>query len=146
VLVDWGTSYAQKHATLPPISQFSITDADFEELKKMAHESDFKYDRLSEKRLEDLKKMMVFEGYFDDAEDEFNALSKKLEHNMDRDFDRFSTEIRKLMAQEVVKRYYFQAGATEESLKGDIDIEKAYSILANEQEYNKILGKDAQSH
>ena len=146
VLVDWGTRYAQKHATLPPISQFSITDADFEELKKMAHESDFKYDRLSEKRLEDLKKMMVFEGYFDDAEDEFNALSKKLEHNMDRDFDRFSTEIRKLMAQEVVKRYYFQAGATEESLKGDIDIEKAYSILANEQEYNKFLGKDAQSH
>ncbi len=146
VLVDWGTRYAQKHATLPPISQFSITDADFEELKKMAHESDFKYDRLSEKRLEDLKKMMVFEGYFDDAEDEFNALSKKLEHNMDRDFDRFSTEIRKLMAQEVVKRYYFQAGATEESLKGDIDIEKAYSILSNEQEYNKILGKDAQSH
>lgn len=145
VLVDWGTHYAQQHATLPPISQFSITDADFEELKKMAHESDFKYDRLSEKRLEDLKKMMVFEGYFDDAENEFNALSKKLEHNMDRDFDRFSSEIRRLMAQEVVKRYYFQAGATEESLKGDIDIESAYSILSNAQEYNKILGKDAQS-
>ena len=47
VLLDWGTKYAQKHAEIAPIEEFEITDADFEELKEMARESGFKYDRLS---------------------------------------------------------------------------------------------------
>ena len=139
VLIDWGTRYAQTHATLPPVSEFCLTDTDFEDLKRMAHESKFQYDRMSEKRLEDLKKMMQFEGYYDDAQPEFEALAKKLEHNMDGDFDRQRGDIEKLMAAEVIKRYYFQAGVVEQSLKDDIDVERAIQLLNNMEEYQKIL-------
>ena len=121
VLVDWGTRYAQAHATLPPIERFSVTDADFTQFKQMCHESGFKYDRISERRLAELKKSMQFEGYYDEATPEFEALERKLEHNLDR----HSEDIRRLMEAEVIKRYYYQAGTVQISLRGDKDIEAA---------------------
>lgn len=141
VLTDWGTQYFQKHPTIPAVKDFAITKNDYEDLKRMAKDCDFKYDRLSEKRLADLKKTAEFEGYYEDAKDEFEALEKKFAHNLDRDMDRHQKDIRKLMAQEVIKRYYYQAGAVEESLKGDEDVEKAIKVLNDESEYNKILRK-----
>ena len=140
VLLDWGTKYTQKHAEIAPIEEFEITDADFEELKEMARESGFKYDRLSENRLKDLRKVAEFEGYYEDAKEEFEALEKKLEHNLDREFDRFKKDIKELMAQEIVKRYYYQSGALQEALKADEDLAKAIEVLGSE-EYDKILKK-----
>ena len=134
VLVDWGTHYMQTHTPLPAVKDFQITDADFDELRQMAKEAGFKYDRLSEKRLEDLKRMAKFEGYYDDAKPEFDALEKKLEHNLDRDFTIHQRDIRKIMAQEVVKRFAFQAGSVEESLKDDEDIQKAVEVLSKPSE------------
>ena len=139
VLIDWGTQYAQKHPTIPPVGTFAITDADFEQLKKMAREADFKYDRLSEKRLDDLRKMMEFEGYYEDATDEFKALEQKLTHNMERDFDRRRDDIIELMEQEIVKRYYYQRGSVQQALRRDDDLKRAKEILAQPDEYRRIL-------
>ncbi len=141
VLVHYGTKYCQSHPTIPSVASFAITDQDFEDFKKMAVESGFKYDRMSEKRLEDLKKMAQFEGYYDDAKEEFNALEAKLKHNIERDFDKYKDDIKRLMAQEIIKRYFYQAGSVEESIKNDDDVKKAIEILNNQEEYNKILGK-----
>ena len=46
-----------------------------------------------------------------------------------------------LMAQEIIKRYYYQAGTIEEQLKDDVDFKRALDVLGNKEEYNKILGK-----
>jgi len=129
VLIDWGTKYAQKHETIAPVAEFAITEEDFEEFKGMLKASNFKYDRMSEKRLEDLKKVAQFEGYYDDAKPEFEALEAKLQHNLDRDLDNHKKDIKKLMAQEIIKRYYFQSGCVQESLKDDEDLDKAVELL-----------------
>lgn len=139
VMTDWGTKYVGKHPTIPQIGDFVITDDDFADIKQLAIEKGFKYDKLSLKRLEDLKKTAKFEGYYDDAKDEFEALEKKLEHNLDKEFDRFEKEIREAMALEIVKRYYYQAGEILEAIKKDDDIIRASEILSQPDEYNKIL-------
>ena len=83
---------------------FTITDADYADFKKMVKDSDFKYDRQSEKRLADLKKIAEFEGYYEDAKPEFEALEKKFAHNLDREMDRKEDDLRKVMANEIVRR------------------------------------------
>jgi carboxyl-terminal processing protease len=95
----------------------------------------------SEKRFSDLKKVAEFEGYLKDAEAEFAALEKKLEHNLEREFDNFKKDIKRLMEMEIVKRYYYQRGTLEHTLRDDIDLDKAAEILHNQDEYNRILGK-----
>ncbi len=139
VLVDWGTRYQQTHATLPPVSRFSISDQDVADLLRMARDSGFKYDQLTEKRLEDLKKMARFEGYYEDAKPEFEALEQKLQHNLDSDFAKNDKDIRSLMTQEVVKRYYYQAGSVEAALQGDEDLRRAEEVLADSEAYRRLL-------
>lgn len=141
VLTDWGTHYFQHHPVIPAVKDFAITDEDYASFKKMVKESDFKYDRVSEKRLADLKKAAEFEGYYEDAKPEFEALEKKLAHNLDREMDRQENEIRRMLASEVIRRYYYQAGVIEQALKIDEDVERALEVLNNEQEYNQILKK-----
>ena len=141
VLTDWGTRYFQGHKTIAAVQDFAITDEDYADFKQMVKDSGFKYDRLSEKRLDDLKKTAKSEGYYEDAKPEFEALEKKLAHNLDREMDRQEKEIRRMMAAEVIRRYYYQAGVVEEALKKDEDVARALEVLANESEYKKILKK-----
>ena len=141
VLTDWGTKYCQNHPTIPAVKDFAITDADYAEFKKMVKDSDFKYDRVSERRLADLKKSAEYEGYYEDAKAEFEALEKKLAHNLDREMDRKEKDIRDVMANEIVRRFYYQAGAIEQLLKDDDDTKRAIEVLNDPTEYNKILRK-----
>lgn len=139
VLTDWATEYERKHDHLPAIEDFQITDDDFESFKQLSIENDFKYDRLSEKGLETLKKTAQFEGYYDDAKEEFEALERKLSHNLGKEMDRFKDEIKEIMAIEIIKRYYFQKGQIQQALKHDDDLLKASEILTDPEEYRRIL-------
>ena len=83
--------------------------------------------------------MAEFEGYLENASEEFSALEKKLQHNLDLELDRFSKDIKPLITEEIVKRYYFEKGAVQETLKDDADLKKALEVLQNPDEYNKVL-------
>lgn len=131
VLVDFGTRYCQSHTAPASVADFSVTDQDLEDFRQMVKDSGFTYDRLSDKRLADLKKMMEFEGYLEDAKEEFAALEKKLTHNFDSDFDKYRKDIRRIVANEIVKRWFYEAGTVEESLKDDDDLNKALEVLGS---------------
>ena len=139
VLFDFVTDWVQKHPTIAPIEDFNITDEDFDSLKVYAKEQKFSYDRQSEKVLKSLKEIAEFEGYLDDDSTLFDALESKLKPNIERDFDRNKTEIKKILAAEIVKRYYYQKGELLQNLKDDKCLEKAIAVLKDEELYNKTL-------
>ena len=139
VLFDYATDFCLKHPTIPAPEQFEVTDADYADFKAMVKKVGFKYDRESEKALKTLKDIAKIEGYTEDAKAEFEALEKKLTHNLDRDLDHFSKEIKMLIADEIVQRYYFQRGTIIQQLKNDKDVKKAVSVLTDAAAYKKIL-------
>ena len=113
--------------------------AGMENLKKMVIESGFKYDRQSEGALKKLKEIAEFEGYLEDAKSEFEALEKKLQHNLDAELDRFAEEIKPFVASEIVKRYYFQRGVIIQQLKKDPDLDKALEVLGDSASYAAVF-------
>lgn len=139
LIFNYATQYCLKHATIAEPEKFVITDADYADFKEMVKKADFKYDQQTEKILKSLKEMAEFEGYMTDASKEFDALEKKLTHNLDRDLDYFSKDIKNMIALEIVKRYYYQRGAIIEQLKDDDDLKKAVEILTSPEEYRKML-------
>ncbi len=141
VLINYGTHYCQTHTRPASVADFKITDADFQEFRQMVIDSKFTYDRISNRQLQDLKKTAQFEGYYDEAKTEFDALETKLTHNLAAEIDRHEHDIRQLMAVEIVKRYFYEAGTIQETLKQDVDLKKAQEILHDTEQYNKILGK-----
>ena len=139
LIFDYATDYCLQHSTIPLPEQFEVTDADYAAFKEKVRKADFKYDQQSEKLLKNLKEMAEFEGYWDDASQEFAALEKKLTHNLDRDLDHFATDIKKMIAVEIIKRYYYQRGSIIQQLKDDADLAKARSILCDTVAYRQML-------
>ena len=139
MIFDYATQYVIKHPTIAKVEDFQLTDADYADFKEMLKKRNFSYDRQSEAMLKKLKEMVDFEGYMENASEEFSALEKKLQHNLDLELDRFSKDIKPLIAEEILKRYYFEKGAVQESLKDDADLKKALEILQNPEEYKKVL-------
>ena len=131
VLFDFVTDWAQKHKTIAPIEEFTVSDEDFEALKQYAKSKNFTYDRQSEKVLRNLKEVAEFEGYLEEDSTAFKELEAKLTPNLEKDFDRFKDEVKRVMAAEIVKRYYYQRGELQESLKDDLVLEKALEVLGD---------------
>ena len=141
LIFDYATQYCWDHPTLASVDDFKLTDADYENFKKLVKSRDFTYDRQSEKLLKNLKEVAEFEGYMDEASEEFKALEKKLNHNLDRDLDVFAKPIKEYISQEIVTRYFYQRGAVMERLKDDDDLKKAIEVLDDKEQYRKILRK-----
>ena len=139
VMLNYEVDYIAKHPTIVPAKDFALTDADYDEFKARVLKADFKYDRETEKYLKDLEKLAKFEGYYDDAKPEFEALKKKLSHNVAKDLDYNKEYIKQLLENEIVAAYYFQAGAIQNSLRYDKQIKEAVKLLNSPEEYSKIL-------
>ena len=139
VLFDFVTDWVQKHKTIAPIEEFTVSDEDFEALKQYAKSKNFTYDRQSEKVLKNLKEVTEFEAYLEEDSTAFKELEAKLTPNLERDFDRFKDEVKRVMAAEIVKRYYYQRGELQESLKDDLVLEKALEVLGDPDLYRRTL-------
>ena len=139
LIFDYATQYCWDHPTLASVDDFKLTDADYEAFKKLVKSRNFTYDRQSEKMLKSLKEIAEFEGYMTEAAEEFKALEKKLNHNLDRDLDYFAKPIKEYISQEIVTRYFYQRGAVMERLKDDADLEEAIKVLQNPVRYREIL-------
>ena len=137
VLFNFVTEYTHRHATIDPPEKFDISDEEYENFKRYAKEHNFTYDRQSVKLLDNLKKVAKFEGY--DVAEDIKALEAKLTHNEDYDFEHWKPEIKKLLNNEIMLRYYYRRGLIRNSLNNDKTIDTALAVLNNPQEYRKML-------
>ena len=144
MIFDYATDYCLKHPVIASAEKFELTDADYTDFKNKVKGADFKYDQQSEKILKTLKEAAEFEGYMTDAAEEFKALEKKLNHNLDRDLDYFSKDIKRMIANEIIKRYYFQRGGIIEQLKDDDDLQEAIKVLNDPAKYKEMLSAKVQ--
>ena len=139
LIFDYATQYCLKHPSIPSPQEFKVTDADYNDFKAMVKKADFKYDQQSEKIMKTLKEAAKFEGYLDEASEEIEALEKKRTHNLDRDLDYVSKEIRSMIADEIIKRYYYTRGGIIQQLKDDDGLQAALKILADPVKYKETL-------
>ena len=141
VVHNYVMDYVAAHPTIAPARDFKLTDADFEDFKQRVLQSKFRYDRSTESYLESLEKLARFEGYYDDANEEFAQLRAKLKHNVAKDLDYNRETLKDLIANEIVTCYYFQRGSVEQSLTWDKQMKEAIKLLQSPEEYGKILKK-----
>ena len=139
VLMDYVVDYVASHKTIAPARDFEISDEDYEDFKKKAIESGFQYDRESSKLLKQLKKVAEFEGYYNRAKAEFDALEKKLAHDLSVELDHNKQEVKQAISSDIVACYYYQTGVIENSLRSDKLVQEALSLLADKSRYHKLL-------
>lgn len=125
----YATRYRSEHPSIASPEEFSISDPAYDLFKRFVENRDFEFKTSSEKAFDELVKVARREKYYDLAKEEFNGLEQKLTHNNLKDLETFKPEIRQLLTEEIVNRYYYQAGRIVSQLKEDKQLDKAKEIL-----------------
>ena len=141
IMLNYEIDYIAAHPTVASPKDFELSDADYEQFKQRVIKSGFTYDQVSEKILKELENLARFEGYYDDAKPEFEALRQKLKHNIAKDLDYpyNKQKIKELIAADLMAAYYFEKGSLENSLRNDKQFAEAARLLGNPDEYQKLL-------
>ena len=146
VLFDYVTDWVSKNKTFPVVDDFVYSDEDYESFKQYLIEKNFDYDRQSRNVMNSLKEIAKLEGFTDEDSTLFVALEEKLKPNIERDLERYKKEIKRLISSEIVKRYYFKKGETQQSLKDDNVFQKALEVLKDKKLYKEILAPSVEKN
>ena len=141
LVFNYATKYHATHSKIAPAGEFKLTDEEFNDFKNFVIKDTFTYSTASEERLEKMKEIAVKEGYYEDSKAEYEALLKKVTPSKERDLDKFKEEIKMLLENEIISRYYYQKGRAIDAFRNDLFVNKAKEILENKKEYNTILKK-----
>lgn len=142
-IFNFATEYRIKHETLVAAKDFKVSDELFNEFVTYLKDKDYSYNTASDKLLADFKKSAENEKYLDAVKDEYEALNKKLQAQKNSDLALFKEEIKQLLKEEIVSRYYYQKGRVEASLSNDKYIDKAMELLLSPEKYRSVLNPSA---
>lgn len=139
LIFDYSVYYKMNHPTIAPADKFVFSDADYQDFVNWVKDKDFDYETKSEENLRLLTESAKSEKYYDEAAAELDILATKFAHDKNKDLMIFRDEIKDLISQEIVVKYYYEKGAIIYGLKNDPEVKKALELLNNESEYSKIL-------
>lgn len=126
---NFATRYRNTNEEIEHPETFSLSNDDYDLFKVFIEENGFEFRTASEKALINLLKSAKREKYYELAKEEFSSLEEKLAHNNLKDLETFEEEIRQILTEEIVNRYYYQAGRILSQIQKDPQLEKAREIL-----------------
>jgi len=138
---DYATIYVTKHPTIASPSEFVLPNEDFNAFSKYLIDKKFTYTTQTEKYYTELLDMAKYEGLDKRAKDEFEALKVKLMPDVSKSIEENKSDIVDLLSLEIIKRYYYQKGEIQYSLRDDKDLKAALDLLKFNGKYSRILSK-----
>ena len=139
VMFDWVVDYIARHEQVDEPSRFHLTEQDWQSFRQRVIESGFTYDAMSRKQFDELVKTAKFEGYYDDAREQFDALSERLRHDVAEELDKHRETIQQILELDILSAYYYQRGTIEAGLGYDKQVGEALRLLGRPDEYRRML-------
>ena len=136
---EYATQYVLKHPHIASPAEFKLSDEDFKAFTDYLIEKKFTYTTQTEKYYKELINVAKIEGLDKRASDEFDALKAKLIPDISKSIEENKEEVVELLSLEIVKRYYYQKGEIQYSLRTDKDLKVALGLLTPQGGYDKIL-------
>lgn len=138
---DFVNKYHSTHNTISKPDEFELNDEDFKSFSDYLVEKKFTYSSQTEKYFTQLLEVAALEGLDKSAEAEFEALKLKLKPDIAKNIENNKADIVDLLSHEIIKRYYYQKGEIQFSLRTDSDLKLAIDKLNNLEDYNAVLTK-----
>ena len=139
LLFEYANIYRHENEEIANAKEFSLSDAEYDKFTKWVNTKEYDYTTKVESTLEELKKAAEKEKYFSAIEDQLDELRKKVSHKKESDLIKFKDQIKFMLEEEIVSRYYLQAGIVEASFDYDPDVLQSISILDDTSKYNELL-------
>lgn len=139
LLFDYATKFFYENKSIASPEEFEISDAIYADFCAFVKEKGFSYESETEKALDELEETAKKEKYYDRSASQFAALRKQVAHELSKDLDDFQYEIKLILRDEIISRYYYQSGAIVSSMKNDQVLSRAEEIVCSSDSLNKYF-------
>ena len=136
---DYATTFFYKNPSIASPSKFQVSEEVYAEFKKFLVGKEYDYTTYTEKSVQDMEKYLTKEPYFNEVKEQLEQIKSKVNHSKENDLETHEKEIKKILGEEIVSRYYFQEGMIEASLHGDPVIDLAKQYFASPARMVKVL-------
>lgn len=141
LLFDYATEYHYAHEELSAPKDFSISDQEYTKFTNWLADKEYDYTTEVEEKINELEESAKEEKSYENIKTQIEALRTNFAHNKKADLIEFADEVKFLLKQEIVSRYYLQKGMMEASFEHDENIRAAMEVLNAPQEYEQFLSK-----
>lgn len=117
----------------------TFSDADYQDFKQYLKAEKFSFDTETELALKNTLAIAKKEKIDNAILAEYQQLQNALQKSEEIQLDKNQEEIKKLIVEEIIKRYQYQEGFYQYYTKNNSEIQKAITILNNTTNYNNIL-------
>ena len=138
-IFDYATNYYYSHPTIAAAASFALTDSEFADFERYLENKDYSYKTRSEEALDSFRSTAKKEKYYDAIAKELEVVEAKMKHDKKQDLLKNKTEIKRLLEEEIVNRYYLQRGRIIKSLEWDNEVNTAADLLHDREEYKRLL-------
>jgi carboxyl-terminal processing protease len=138
-LFDYATDYYVKHPTIPPASDFQLTESEYTAFVAWMKTKNYNYRSPVEVDLALLTEEAKKQRAYDELKPQLDQLKAKLDESRRNDLHTFKDQLRGLLEEDIAAHYYLERGAIEVGFKRDEDIRKSIEVLNNQASYRKIL-------
>lgn len=139
LIFDYATEYYYSHPTVASSRDFRLTDQEYQQFITWLKDKDYDYTTRVESTIDDLIKMAKKEKYYEDIDDQIYSLKEKVQHNKDTDLQKFKSDIKQILEEEISSRYYLRKGVVETSFNSDEAIRAAVEVLNDSARYAELL-------
>ncbi|WP_413999777.1 S41 family peptidase [Flavobacterium sp. W1B] len=117
----------------------NLTAADYQDFKQFLKAENFSFDTETELALKNTLAIAKKENIDSTINTEYQQLLTALQKSEETLLDKNQEEIKKLILEEIIKRYQYQDGLYQYYLKNNSEIKKSVTILNNSSDYKSIL-------
>jgi carboxyl-terminal processing protease len=139
LLFDYATQYYHNNLKVTSAKDFVISEEEYIKFSNWLKNKDYDYVTKVEKSVDDLVSIAQSEKYYEDIKSQIYDLKSKVMHNKEQDLVKFQDEIKQLLKEEIVSRYFLKEGAIEASFPNDPDVTEAVKVLNNLGQYKDLL-------
>ncbi|MEQ6121786.1 S41 family peptidase [Reichenbachiella sp. MALMAid0571] len=141
ILFDYATKYHYEHAEIPNARKFELSDEEYMDFTEWAKGKDLDFSSEMDRAIEALEKISKNEKYYNGLKDQIDKLKNRLENVRVSYLIDYKEEVKVLLEEEIVSRYYLHTGVVEASLDHDPAVVQAVEVLKDQERYNKLLAK-----
>lgn len=122
---NWPIEYVRKHASIPAVADFHLSDEDYAEFVEWGAKEAFDIRSESETYYDLLVKQLKKDGDYEAAADALSALEKIVKMEKKDALMRNREVIQPVLEEEIATRYYYQPAAIQVRLRTDVQLQKA---------------------
>lgn len=139
IIFDYATEFTYKNPTIAPAKDFVFTEENYTDFMNYVMTKEFEYKTAAQEQLEETYEVAKKEGYDKLINGEYEALHKILSASKKADLELNKKQIKRMLTNEIVSRYYYQEGRVINGFKEDNVFQEGIKILNDTKRYKSIL-------